>query len=148
MHHTSLCFHTSFCPSLVDFTVSLSTASTVSFFVPSSNFTQFYSLVKFCNPSALPSSDQFRKVFALPIEKSRDLKCPQEQKKIGQERAKELHKLTSAFMLRRTQEVLENYLPAKHDIVLFCAPTKLQTELYKAYLTCEDVSCICFFVMR
>jgi DNA repair and recombination protein RAD54B len=62
-----------------------------------------------------------------------------EQKKIGQERAKELHKITQTFMLRRTQEVLEKFLPPKHDLVLFCAPTDLQIELYKAYLTCEDV---------
>lgn len=67
------------------------------------------------------------------------IRCPEAQKAIGQERAKELHKLTQSFMLRRTQEVLEKFLPCKHDLVLFCKPTRLQSDLYKSYLTCEDV---------
>lgn len=53
--------------------------------------------------------------------------------------ATELHNITKTFMLRRTQEVLEKFLPPRNDLVIFCQPSKLQSQIYKAYINSDDV---------
>lgn len=53
--------------------------------------------------------------------------------------ANELHNITKTFMLRRTQEVLEKFLPPRNDLVIFCQPSKLQSQIYKAYIKSDDV---------
>lgn len=47
------------------------------------------------------------------------------------------------FILRRTQEIINRYLPPRLDWTLFCAPSPLQLELYK-HLLCHRVfrSCL------
>jgi DNA repair and recombination protein RAD54B len=58
---------------------------------------------------------------------------------MGRERASELHLITKQFMLRRTQEVLEKFLPPRNDLVIFCEPSKLQSQIYKEYVISDDV---------
>ena len=57
-----------------------------------------------------------------------------EERVLGEERATELSRLTSMFVLRRTQEIINCYLPPRHDWTLFCGATALQTELYQQLL--------------
>lgn len=115
--------------------------------------------MEFCTPDILGSPEKFRKIFALPIEKSRDASCSEATKALGKERgtfvsywspkmllitfahivATELHNITKTFMLRRTQEVLEKFLPPRNDLVIFCQPSKLQSQIYKAYIDSDDV---------
>jgi SNF2 family DNA or RNA helicase len=58
----------------------------------------------------------------------------------------ELKELTSQFMLRRTQDIISKYLPAKTELILFCKPTPLQSCIYKRLLSNMsldmDPSCI------
>jgi len=59
--------------------------------------------------------------------------CPHvnvEVLRMGNERATELHELTKRFVLRRTQETINQYLPHKHEIVLFCSLSSSQRDLY------------------
>lgn len=67
----------------------------------------------------------------------------QEERVLGEERAAELSRLTGMFILRRTQEIINRYLPPRLDWTLFCAPSPLQLELYK-HLLCHGVfrSCL------
>lgn len=69
--------------------------------------------------------------------------CQQEERVLGEERAAELSRLTGMFILRRTQEIINRYLPPRFDWTLFCAPSPLQLELYK-HLLCHRVfrSCL------
>ena len=46
----------------------------------------------------------------------------------GEERAQELSRKTNGFILRRTQSVLDQYLPKKYETVIFCRPTPLQVS--------------------
>jgi len=103
------------------------------------NLLEFHALVDFCNPGLLGTPEKFKKIFATPIEKSRDAHCRPDQKKLGEDRAAELYNATQEFMLRRTQEVLERFLPPRNDVVLFCLPTQLQSTLYKAYICSDEV---------
>lgn len=53
---------------------------------------------------------------------------------MGEERAAELSRLTGMFILRRTQEIINRYLPPRVDWTLFCEPSALQQELYQRLL--------------
>lgn len=48
---------------------------------------------------------------------------------LGEERAKELTALTSSFILRRTQDVINKYLPKKQEFVVFCKQSHLQRQI-------------------
>lgn len=58
-----------------------------------------------------------------------------EQRALGEKRAIELGRITSLFLLRRTSEVNQKYLPPKVEIVVFCKPAELQRKLYEKLLT-------------
>ncbi|XP_012943574.1 DNA repair and recombination protein RAD54B [Aplysia californica] len=92
---------------------------------------EFYSIVEFCNPGILGTSAAFRRVYEEPIVASRQPEATGEQKELGTDRAQELTRLTQMFVLRRTQEVNNDYLPPKVELVLFCRPSALQLTLYR-----------------
>lgn len=99
--------------------------------------------------------NSFHKVYEEPIIACKQPKCSQEEKRLGEERLRELNRLTSAFILRRTSEVNQQYLPSKseyqslthgyqcvrrpvlmcglvvEEFVLFCKPSSLQTDSYR-----------------
>lgn len=61
---------------------------------------------------------------------------------MGEERAAELSRLTGMFILRRTQEIINRYLPPRLDWTLFCQLSPLQGELYRQLL-CHRVFRAC-----
>nr|CAD7459038.1 unnamed protein product [Timema tahoe] len=93
---------------------------------------EFYSLINFVNPGVLGSSAEFRQEFEEPIVRSQQPDAEAEVRAIGKERAAELNRKTGWFILRRTQQAINQYLPSKHEAVVFCAITPLQAMLYKA----------------
>lgn len=66
----------------------------------------------------------------------------QEDRVLGEERAAELSRLTGMFILRRTQEIINRYLPPRLDWTLFCELSPLQRELYQQLL-CHRVFRAC-----
>ncbi|XP_072163961.1 DNA repair and recombination protein RAD54B-like [Diadema setosum] len=95
---------------------------------------EFYSIVEFCNPGVFGTSASFHRVYEDPILRGNQPQATQEEKKLGQARASELSRLTSLFVLRRTQEVNNRYLPPKVEMVIFCRPSPLQLLLYRQLL--------------
>ena len=61
----------------------------------------------------LGNQSSFHKVYESPILQSKQPNCTSEEKRIGEERAKELNRITSSFILRRTSDVNQKYLPPK-----------------------------------
>ncbi|GFO23418.1 DNA repair and recombination protein rad54 [Plakobranchus ocellatus] len=100
---------------------------------------EFFSIVEFCNPGILGSSSAFRRVYEEPIVASRQPRASAQEKELGKERARELTRLTQMFVLRRTQEINNDYLPPKVELVLFCRASLLQTELYQQLLRSKAV---------
>uniref|UniRef100_A0A6Q2YHJ7 RAD54 homolog B n=1 Tax=Esox lucius TaxID=8010 RepID=A0A6Q2YHJ7_ESOLU len=96
---------------------------------------EFYAIIEFVNPGILGSSAAYRKVYEEPILRSRQPTCTEEERVLGEERAAELSRLTGLFILRRTQEVINRYLPPRLDWTLFCGPSPLQRGLYQALLS-------------
>ncbi|XP_078728766.1 DNA repair and recombination protein RAD54B [Lampetra fluviatilis] len=104
---------------------------------------EFYSIVEFVNPGILGSAAAFRKVFEEPIVQSHQPSASLEDKQLGETRAAELQRLTGLFVLRRTQEINERYLPPKREFVVMCRPTPLQIQLYRRLLASPAVrSCL------
>uniref|UniRef100_A0A665WF49 RAD54 homolog B n=1 Tax=Echeneis naucrates TaxID=173247 RepID=A0A665WF49_ECHNA len=94
---------------------------------------EFYAIIEFVNPGILGSSTAYRKVYEEPILRSRQPSCT--ERVLGEERAAELSRLTGMFILRRTQEIINRYLPPRLDWTLFCEPSPLQLELYRQLLS-------------
>lgn len=65
---------------------------------------------------------------------SHQLDCEESEKNLGDSRVKELYNQTSHFILRRTQEIINQYLPKKQEIILFCKITDTQRQIYQAAL--------------
>ncbi|XP_077432502.1 DNA repair and recombination protein RAD54B isoform X2 [Vanacampus margaritifer] len=96
---------------------------------------EFYTIIEFVNPGILGSTTAYRKVFEEPILRSRQPSCSEEDKALGDERASELSRLTGMFILRRTQEIINRYLPPRLDWTLFCRPSPLQQDVYRHLLS-------------
>ncbi len=84
---------------------------------------ELWSIMEFLNPGYLGSGTEFRKSFALPIERYRDA-----------EQAAVLKQLVQPFVLRRLKtdkEIIQD-LPDKLEMKVFCNLTQEQASLYEA----------------
>ena len=70
-------------------------------------------MVDFVNPGLLKDYATFRKVFEEPILASRQANCKPDEIAIGSARSAELARLTKEFILRRTSDVNNAFLPPK-----------------------------------
>ncbi|XP_021584345.2 DNA repair and recombination protein RAD54B isoform X3 [Ictidomys tridecemlineatus] len=100
---------------------------------------EFFALIDFVNPGILGTLSSYRKIYEEPIIMSREPSASEEEKKLGERRAAELTYRTGLFILRRTQEVINKYLPPKIENVVFCRPSALQIELYRKLLNSQTV---------
>jgi len=82
-----------------------------------------WSIMEFLNPGYLGPAEQFRRRFAIPIEKYRD-----------SERSAQLRRLVQPFLLRRlkTDPAIIHDLPEKMEAKVFCHLTREQASLYQA----------------
>lgn len=95
---------------------------------------EYFALVDFANPNFLGKYSAFKKEFEDPIVSARQPEASEEERALGEERAAELSLLTGQFVLRRTQSVLDSYLPGKKEVVVFCRPPEAQISVYNRVL--------------
>ncbi|MDO9374221.1 MAG: SNF2-related protein [Ferruginibacter sp.] len=86
------------------------------------NSFDLYGQLSFACPGLLGSLKYFRDVYAFPIDKFSDSK-----------RAKELQKMVSPFILRRTKKQVATELPEKTEMVIYCEMGDEQRKVYDAY---------------
>ena len=101
---------------------------------------EFYAMINFVSPGLLGTPKQFQKIFADGIVKSRDNRCSEHDRRVGRKRLRQLSKLTSPLLLRRTMahKVISDSMPAKTETLVFCTPSELQATLYKALLLSSE----------
>lgn len=92
---------------------------------------EFFAVCDFVNPGCFNSLASFRTVFANPIIASRDSNASNSALTIGDSRARELGRITSKFVLRRTSNILAKYLPPKHEVAIFCRLQQRQQTAYE-----------------
>ena len=95
---------------------------------------EFYTMVDFVNPGLLNKYTTFKRNFEIPILKSKQPEASANDIEKGEARSEELMKITNMFILRRTAEILAEYLPSKTEYILFCKPTEAQRSVYRAII--------------
>ena len=83
---------------------------------------ELWSILEFCNPGLLGTGDEFRRTFAVPVERYHD-----------RQRSKQLKSLVRPFILRRlkTDPSVISDLPNKLETKEFCRLTTEQASLYE-----------------
>jgi DNA repair and recombination protein RAD54B len=92
---------------------------------------EFFTMVDFVNPNILSKYTTFKREFETPIIKGRQPGASAKDLENGEARSSTLAELTGQFILRRTAEILDKYLPQKTEYVVFCRPTKAQKQVYR-----------------
>ncbi|KAJ1305825.1 hypothetical protein OPQ81_010552 [Rhizoctonia solani] len=100
---------------------------------------EFHAMADFCNPGMLEEYSRFRRVYETPIVKSRSPEASTKDIELGTARAAQLNELAKSFVLRRTADILTNYLPPKTEYVLFVQPTALQLSVFQKILRPDHV---------
>ncbi|EIW72633.1 hypothetical protein TREMEDRAFT_36825 [Tremella mesenterica DSM 1558] len=95
---------------------------------------EYWAMVNFTCPGILGTYPSFNKRYEKKILRSRMPGASKAEVENGMEQAAELSKLSEKFVLRRTADVLSNYLPPRHDYVIFVAPATLQLEVFSRLL--------------
>jgi SNF2 family DNA or RNA helicase len=86
------------------------------------NTFDLYGQFSFACPGLLGNKTNFRDLYAIPIDKF---------KEVG--RAKELQKRINPFLLRRTKKQVAHELPDKTEMVIYCEMGPDQRKVYNAY---------------
>ncbi|XP_025414359.1 DNA repair and recombination protein RAD54B-like isoform X2 [Sipha flava] len=92
---------------------------------------EFFSLIDFVNPGILGTYAMFKREFEDIIVESQQPDCHPQIIAQGKKKATELNEVTEKFILRRTQNVNNKYLPSKNEYIVFCAMTPVQISLYE-----------------
>ncbi|CAM6070408.1 unnamed protein product [Sphagnum tenellum] len=95
---------------------------------------EFYAMVDFANPSLLGPLAAFKRLYADPIQRSRDRDASEEEQEVGHARSLELQTRTRFCILRRTADINKKYLPTKSEFVVFCRLQPLQISLYEMFV--------------
>lgn len=95
---------------------------------------EFHTMVDFVNPGLLEKYSAFKRTFETPILKSQQPGASAKDLELGEARAEELANITGKFILRRTADILSQYLPQKTEHVVFCRPTSAQASVYRAII--------------
>ena len=94
------------------------------------NLMELYACVNFVHPTAFKTQKQFKFVYAEPISKGLIKGASENDRQLASIRSKELEKLLFSFMIRRTQKILEEFLPKRHEFIIYLKPTDIQRKLY------------------
>ncbi|XP_071551421.1 DNA repair and recombination protein RAD54B-like isoform X2 [Panulirus ornatus] len=100
---------------------------------------ELFALVQFVNPGVFGSSVSFRRIYEDPIIASQQPRASLTDKELGASRAMQLNRITSLFILRRTQDIINRYLPPKKEFVVFCHPSETQKSIYLDILGCRSL---------
>ncbi|XP_024526981.1 DNA repair and recombination protein RAD54-like [Selaginella moellendorffii] len=103
------------------------------------NLSEFYALLDFANPELLGSYNEYKNIYASPIEQSRDRNASHAEKELGSERSEELKQMTSFCILRRTSEINKEHLPPKSEYAVFCKLHDVQISLYEIFVKSQFV---------
>ncbi|KAJ7251770.1 SNF2 family N-terminal domain-containing protein [Mycena haematopus] len=95
---------------------------------------EFHAMAGFCNPGLLDDYATFRRVYETPILKSRAPDSTETERELGEARSAQLLTIAKSFVLRRDATLLQNYLPSKHEYVVFVTPTPLQISIFSKIL--------------
>lgn len=95
---------------------------------------EFFALIDFVNPGILGTYSMFKREFEDKIVESQQPDCHPQLIALGKQKTSELNEVTEKFILRRTQDVNNKYLPSKYESIVFCAMTSIQVIFLKSLM--------------
>lgn len=98
------------------------------------DLSELYFVVDLINPGLLGTAAAFKREFEKPIDKSRQPEASAKEREKGDGKYQDLMDTISQFVLRRTADILAEFLPPKTEYVLFCKPTSVQATIYREVL--------------
>lgn len=98
------------------------------------NLMELYACIRFLNPSLFRSDKHFKAVYADPISRGLHKHSQKAEVEMSRIRSKDLMDILTTFFIRRTQKILENFLPKRHEFIVYLNPTPYQLELYNRVL--------------
>ncbi|KAJ1671216.1 hypothetical protein EV182_007755, partial [Spiromyces aspiralis] len=98
------------------------------------NLEEYWTMVDFVFPNYLGSLPDFRNAFINPIDNGLYADSTSIDRRISAIRLKCLHELLSSIVLRRDADTLHKELPRKVEIVISCPLSKMQLNLYYAFI--------------
>lgn len=96
------------------------------------DLSELHTMVDIVAPGILGTYANFKKEYEDPIVASRVQGCTSQDAHIGQMRSNQLRAKTSSLILHRSATILNDYLPSRTDLVVFCAPSAVQLQVYEA----------------
>lgn len=101
----------------------------------SNNLKELWTLVDLVRPQQLGNWKEFKLEYERPIQLSRVKDAKDDAIRLGKERSKELHDaLRDVYQKREKSVVLEDFLPTKNQIIMFCKVTDIQKRIYQHIL--------------
>ncbi|XP_065574814.1 DNA repair and recombination protein RAD54B-like isoform X2 [Artemia franciscana] len=106
------------------------------------DLSEFFALADIVNPGILGRPSAFKRIFEDPINASRLPDASEDVREIGEMRAQELNEIISKFVLRRTQDMIKEFLPPKIENVVLCKTSQDQAVIYEEITGCKGVRSI------
>ncbi|KAI7854251.1 P-loop containing nucleoside triphosphate hydrolase protein [Circinella umbellata] len=103
------------------------------------DLSEYYSLLDFANPGLLGTPNEFRRNFENPILRGRDADASEKDRQVSDQKVAEFWAIVSRFTIRRTNDILNKYLPTKYEHVVFCKLAPLQMELYNIFMKSPEI---------
>ncbi|KAJ3090623.1 DNA-dependent ATPase protein rad54 [Quaeritorhiza haematococci] len=103
------------------------------------DLSEYFALLNFAVPDVLGSEAEFRKNYENPILRGRDALASDKEREISEQKLHELLGIANKFIIRRTAELLTQYLPIKYEHVVFCKLTDAQLKLYRHFVQSKEI---------
>lgn len=98
------------------------------------NLMELFACVSFVNPHIFKNEKSFKRVYADPISRGLVKQAPKELVRQSKERAKELMEIVSSMMVRRTNKILEEFLPERKEFIIYLNASQQQLTEYNRIL--------------
>ncbi|CAD6252196.1 unnamed protein product [Miscanthus lutarioriparius] len=101
------------------------------------NLMEFYSLMKFCNPTLLGNKEEFKETFLVPIDRGKFKGSTPSVRRKAIESSEDLNKLVSPFVLRRSKMTLKDsgrIKANKYEVIVWVKISAHQANLYEALM--------------
>lgn len=104
------------------------------------DLSEYFSLLNFANPNYLGTRADFRKNYENKILRGRDSEATSDEIELGETKLRELLQTVNKLIIRRTNDILSEYLPVKYEHIVFCGLSDFQKRLYNHYLRSKEVN--------
>jgi transcriptional regulator ATRX len=102
------------------------------------NLCEYYAMVNWIKPGILGTMKEFNNLYANPIKDGQHNDSTPGMIKRMKQRSLILNNKLSNFVQRKEASVLKEFLPEKHEYVIFVPLTSVQEKLYKHFLASCD----------